>query len=35
LRRLSGEGDRLPIDTLPAADEDVVFQLPSELREGA
>ena len=34
LRSLSGEGDRVPIDTLPAVDEDVVFQLPSELREG-
>jgi 4-hydroxy-3-methylbut-2-enyl diphosphate reductase len=32
LRILSGEGDRVPVDTLNAVKEDVVFQLPSELR---
>jgi 4-hydroxy-3-methylbut-2-enyl diphosphate reductase len=34
LRSLSGEGDRLSVDTMPAALEDVAFQLPSELRPG-
>ena len=32
LRTLSGEGDRVPIDTLPPVDEGVAFQLPSLLR---
>jgi 4-hydroxy-3-methylbut-2-enyl diphosphate reductase len=35
LRSLSGEGDRLSVDTMPAAPEDVAFQLPSELRPGS
>ncbi len=35
LLRLSGSGDRDRVDTLPAVDEDVVFQLPSELRKGS
>jgi len=35
LRDLSGEGDQIRIDSLPADDEDVVFQLPSELRSGS
>jgi 4-hydroxy-3-methylbut-2-enyl diphosphate reductase len=35
LRSLSGEGERLPVDTLDAVEEDVVFQLPSELRAGS
>jgi 4-hydroxy-3-methylbut-2-enyl diphosphate reductase len=33
LRTLSGAGDRLLIETVQAADEEVVFQVPSELRE--
>jgi 4-hydroxy-3-methylbut-2-enyl diphosphate reductase len=32
---LSGGGDRDRVDTLPAVDEDVVFQLPAELRKGS
>jgi 4-hydroxy-3-methylbut-2-enyl diphosphate reductase len=35
LRTLSGEGDRIPIDTLPPIDEGVAFQLPSVLRTGS
>jgi 4-hydroxy-3-methylbut-2-enyl diphosphate reductase len=32
LRHLSGDADRVRVDTLPAAEEEVVFQLPAELR---
>jgi 4-hydroxy-3-methylbut-2-enyl diphosphate reductase len=32
LRTLSGEGNQLRIESLPAVEEDVVFQLPSALR---
>lgn len=32
LRSLSGEGDRLSVHTMPAAPEDVAFQLPAVLR---
>ena len=35
LRGLSGEGDPVSIDTLPAVDEGVFFQLPSVLRRGS
>jgi 4-hydroxy-3-methylbut-2-enyl diphosphate reductase len=35
LRSLSGEADQVVIDSLRGVDEDVVFQLPSELRAGS
>jgi 4-hydroxy-3-methylbut-2-enyl diphosphate reductase len=35
LRRLAGEGERVVVDGMSAAPEDVAFQLPSELRPGS
>jgi 4-hydroxy-3-methylbut-2-enyl diphosphate reductase len=34
LRRLAGAGERVVVDSMPAAPENVAFQLPSELRPG-